>query len=178
MFIKVIIRIISSQRLRATKSSRHFRSSTWLKIPTFQRPSLLERSLMFNQLIATISVLITREDFTNQRQHDETRKCRGKAIPVAGRGGPQGYWEFEALICSTQWVHSWRWGCQPYKPAALYCPGKLFFCFWYSFLLQAEQPPGPRAAEELGKLKQSNYPNFFNSFISNQNYFRFYKLIC
>jgi hypothetical protein len=28
----------------------------------------------------------------------------------------------------------------------LYSPETLFFCFWYSFLLEAEQTPGPIAA--------------------------------
>jgi hypothetical protein len=34
---------------------------------------------------------------------------------------------------------NWRWGCQPYAPAALYLQEDS----WYSFLLEAESTPGP-----------------------------------
>jgi hypothetical protein len=36
--------------------------------------------------------------------------------------------------------------CQPYAPAALYSPEALFFYFWLSFLLEAEQTLGLSAA--------------------------------
>jgi hypothetical protein len=48
-----------------------------------------------------------------------------------------------------QSTHIWRQGCQLYPPAALYTPETLFFCFWYSFLLEAEQALGPSAAGRI-----------------------------
>jgi hypothetical protein len=39
---------------------------------------------------------------------------------------------------SRQSAQTWRYGCQPYAPVALYSPEILLFCFWYSFLLDAE----------------------------------------
>jgi hypothetical protein len=39
-------------------------------------------------------------------------------------------------------------------PAALYFPETLFFCFWYSFLLQAEYIPGPSAVGRIMQIKK------------------------
>jgi hypothetical protein len=50
-----------------------------------------------------------------------------------------GLWDVEAPILSIQSAHRWRWGCQPYAPAALYPHEDL----WYSFLLEVESIPGP-----------------------------------
>jgi hypothetical protein len=36
-------------------------------------------------------------------------------------------------------AYSWRWGCQPYAPAAFYSQEDS----WYSFLLEAESTPRP-----------------------------------
>jgi hypothetical protein len=47
-------------------------------------------------------------------------------------------WDVENPTLSRQSACWWRWGCQPYVPVTLYCPETLFFCFWYSFLLEAE----------------------------------------
>jgi hypothetical protein len=37
----------------------------------------------------------------------------GKAIPVTGRGDPQGLRDVEARIFSRQLAHKWRGSCQP-----------------------------------------------------------------
>jgi hypothetical protein len=37
---------------------------------------------------------------------------------------PIGFCDVEAPTFSTQSAHRWRWGCQPYAPAALYPPGR------------------------------------------------------
>jgi hypothetical protein len=55
---------------------------------------------------------------------------------------------------SRQSAHRWRHVCQPYSPAALYPPETLFFCFWYSFLLEAEWTPGPSAAGSIRSIKK------------------------
>jgi hypothetical protein len=49
-------------------------------------------------------------------------------------------WDVEAPTFSRQSAHRWRWGCQPYAPAALYPQGDS----WYSFLLEAESTTGPQ----------------------------------
>jgi hypothetical protein len=46
---------------------------------------------------------------------------------------------------STQSAHRWRWGCQPYLPAALYPQEGS----WYSFLLQPEWPQSHSAAGSI-----------------------------
>jgi hypothetical protein len=64
---------------------------------------------------------------------------KGKAIPVNRPWRLIGLWDVEAPTLSRQSGHRWRWGCQPYEPAALY-PKEYS---WYSFLLEAESTPGP-----------------------------------
>jgi hypothetical protein len=49
-----------------------------------------------------------------------------------------GLWNFE-LPYFLESAHRWRWGCQPYAPAALDPQEDS----WYSFLLEAESIPGP-----------------------------------
>jgi hypothetical protein len=53
---------------------------------------------------------------------------------------PIALWDVEAPTSSRQSAHRWRWGCQPYAPAALYLQEDS----WYSFLLEAESTPGPQ----------------------------------
>jgi hypothetical protein len=57
-----------------------------------------------------------------------------KTFPVTGHGGLLGCEMLRIPHC----VDRWQQGCQPYTPASLYSPETLFFCFWYSFLLEAE----------------------------------------
>jgi hypothetical protein len=52
----------------------------------------------------------------------------GRAIPLTGHEGPQGCERRGSHIFSRQSAHRWRYGCQPYAPAAL---------------LEAESTPGP-----------------------------------
>jgi hypothetical protein len=37
----------------------------------------------------------------------------------------------------------------------LYSPKTLFFCFWYSFLLQAEYTSGPSVAEKIRYIEKN-----------------------
>jgi hypothetical protein len=46
------------------------------------------------------------------------------------------YCKFPKL--TIQSAHRWRWGCQPYAPAAIYPQEDS----WYSFLLEGESTPG------------------------------------
>jgi hypothetical protein len=62
---------------------------------------------------------------------------------------PTGLWDVEDPTSFRQSVHRRLWGCQPYALAVLCFPEILFFCFWYSFLLEAEWTPGPRAAGRI-----------------------------
>jgi hypothetical protein len=50
-----------------------------------------------------------------------------------------GLWDVEAPTFSRQSDHRWRWGYQPYAPAAVYLQEDS----WYSFLLEAQPTPGP-----------------------------------
>jgi hypothetical protein len=50
---------------------------------------------------------------------------------------PRRLWNVEALTFSRQSAHRWRWGCQPYAPAALYLQEDS----WYSFLLRGWVDP-------------------------------------
>jgi hypothetical protein len=66
-----------------------------------------------------------------------------RAATLIGKGKrpwrPIRLWDVEAPAFSSKSAHRWRWGCQPYAPAALY-PQEYS---WYSFLLEAESTPGP-----------------------------------
>jgi hypothetical protein len=58
-------------------------------------------------------------------------------IPVRGLGG---LWDCEMLRipqCLDIRLTDGRKVVSPNAPAELYSQGTLFFCFWYSFLLQA-----------------------------------------
>jgi hypothetical protein len=46
-----------------------------------------------------------------------------------------------------------------YSPAALYSPETLFFCSWYSFLLEAERTPGPSAAWRIRYIEKIHSPH-------------------
>jgi hypothetical protein len=50
---------------------------------------------------------------------------KGKVVPVKGPWRAIGLWDVEAPTFSRQSAHRWRWGCQPYAPAALYPPGRM-----------------------------------------------------
>jgi hypothetical protein len=49
----------------------------------------------------------------NLLKHDGNRQWR-----------PIGLWDVETPTFSRQSANSWRWGCQPYAPAARYPPGR------------------------------------------------------
>jgi hypothetical protein len=60
--------------------------------------------------------------------HDFSRKC------VNRPWRPIGLWDVDAPTFSRQSARRWRWGCQPYAPAALHRQEDS----WYSFLLEAD----------------------------------------
>jgi hypothetical protein len=83
-------------------------------------------------------------------------KGKGKAIPVTGRGGPIGLWDIEAPTFSRILAHRWRWGRQPYTPAAFSPPGR------FLALISVTGWVEPRATVRLGglgKLKKIQWPH-------------------
>jgi hypothetical protein len=63
---------------------------------------------------------------------------------------PIGLWDIEAPTFSRQSVHRWRWGYQPYAPAALYPQ----IVTWYSFMLESwSDTRAIVRLEGLGQLK-------------------------
>jgi hypothetical protein len=67
-----------------------------------------------------------------------------KSYHLNGPWKPIGSWDLADHMLSRQSAHRWRQGCQPYALATFYDPETLLSCYWYSFLLEAEQIPGPR----------------------------------
>jgi hypothetical protein len=61
--------------------------------------------------------------------------CGGQSC--TGAGFPPSYFAFLCQFSLDQMLCAGLI-CQPYAPAALGSPETLFFCFWYSFLLEAE----------------------------------------
>jgi hypothetical protein len=61
---------------------------------------------------------------------------------------PIGMWGVEAPTFSRQSAHRWRWGCQPYAPAALYPQEDS----WYSF-------SGPHDHSVPGRIKSTEKSN-------------------
>jgi hypothetical protein len=43
--------------------------------------------------------------------------------------GLTGLWDVEVATFSRQSAHKWRWGCQPYEPAAIYPSGRSLVLF-------------------------------------------------
>jgi hypothetical protein len=64
----------------------------------------------------------------------------GKKVKVSSNRPwrPIGFRDVEDPTLPRQSGHRRRQVCQPYAPDALYSPERIFFCFWYSFLLEAE----------------------------------------
>jgi hypothetical protein len=53
-------------------------------------------------------------------------------------------------VCTPS-AYRWRYGCQPYAPAALFSPETFLFCLWYSFLSETQSLV---RREGSGKLKK------------------------
>jgi hypothetical protein len=80
--------------------------------------------------------------------HGASKKKKVKLSPNR-QLRPIWFWNVKVPILYRQSAHRWRQGCQPYGPAALYCPETLFFYFWYSFMLEEEWTPGHRSAGRI-----------------------------
>jgi hypothetical protein len=76
------------------------------------------------------------QSFVSYLKSNTTSVCRN-ATYVQSKV-PTGVEAVEASTFFRQSAHRWRWGCQPYAPAALYPQEDS----WYSFLLEAESTPG------------------------------------
>jgi hypothetical protein len=70
----------------------------------------------------------------------------GKAIPVNRPWRPIGLRDVEAITFSRQSANRFQWGCQPYRQAALYLPGR------FLVVISVRGWVDPRQ-EGLGKLK-------------------------
>jgi hypothetical protein len=81
----------------------------------------------------------------SEREHSCLLSQTGKALPVTDRAAHRVV-RRRGSTFSRQSAHRWRWGCQPYAPAALY-PQEYS---WHSFLLMAESsPPGHSEAGRI-----------------------------
>jgi hypothetical protein len=65
---------------------------------------------------------------------------------------PIGLWDVENTTFSRQSAHRWRWGRQPYAPAALYPPGR------FLVLISVRGWVDPKATVRLKWLGQLKYP--------------------
>jgi hypothetical protein len=91
---------------------------------------------------------------------------------------PIGLPGIEAPIFSRQSAHRWRWGCQPYEPAALYphrqIPGT-------QFCQRLSRHQGHSAAERMSKNKTyfliTTKRIFFHSLLAIRNYFLLANLL-
>jgi hypothetical protein len=70
-----------------------------------------------------------------------------------------GLWDVKFPTLYRQSAHRWRHSCQPYAPAPLYSTETLVSCFWYSFLLEAEQIPGPSLAGKNREIERIYSPH-------------------
>jgi hypothetical protein len=73
------------------------------------------------------------------------------SYPCNRQWRPIGLWDVEAPTFSRQSAHRWRWGCQPYVPAALYSLGR--FLVRISFRSWVDTRAIMRL-ERLGQLKK------------------------
>jgi hypothetical protein len=73
------------------------------------------------------------------RRPAPTQRCTKVALSLKQALEAHRLWDVEVPTFSRQSAHRWRWGCQPYAPAALYLQEDS----WYSFLLEDESTPWP-----------------------------------
>jgi hypothetical protein len=60
----------------------------------------------------------------NEHQRIRKQKKKRQRYPCKRPWRTIGLWDVEAPIFFRQSAHRWRWGCQPYAPAAFYTPGR------------------------------------------------------
>jgi hypothetical protein len=81
------------------------------------------RRLVHKAFLIYILLYFEKKKNKNKQTNKQTKQSKkSKAIPVNRLWKPIGLRDVEDRTLSRQSAHRWRWGCQPYAPAALYSP--------------------------------------------------------
>jgi hypothetical protein len=146
-YLKYIFVYNSASRLQLNKNMSRIYGKKGLNKAPFRDQTFY--SSPFSDLLSIFSFLKKKSNWFNPLTRSPSIN-RIRSYPRNRPWRPIGLWDVEDPTLCRQSAHRWRQGCQPCAPAALYFPEiLLFFCFWYSFLLEAEWTPGPNAAGRI-----------------------------